>query len=295
MAVTSTRRNTGRRRNPARRRLTAKQIAAGFGGKRRQSAQKASRKAHRRRSAPKAHRRRSAPRAAAVQPNRSHRRRRAHSNTRRHRTRRNVGKIISLTLPGESTMAKTRSNRSRKRSSAHRRRRTTTNSHRRRSTRRNPSMGDMTALATNAVFTVAGAVGTRYLTQMVLGTSNTGPLGYIGNVIAAFALGAVAHMFPATRKAAPALVTGGIVALVIRLIGDYTPYGNLVSNLGGGDAGLAGVGLGAYQRQSYYTPQTLQGPWNPYSSALAPASGQWGLGGCCNDLYAGGGGLYAAA
>ncbi len=147
-------------------------------------------------------------------------------------------------------------------------------------------MGNLTGLVTSAVYTIAGAVGSKYLTQMVLTTSNTGIMGYVGNIVAAFALGFAAKMVPPLRNAAPAIIAGGFVQLVLRLINDYTPYGSYVSQLGMGDASCAG--LGVYQPQNFLTPQRLVDGIN--SSVIQTYGG--GLAGC-DDLYSNNGGLYA--
>lgn len=258
-----------------RRKLSPAQIKAGFGGKRRQSAMKAVRKtARKNKSGPKrkpvkqatAHRRRSVPKAP---------------------TRPNLGKILSFSLPKESTVAATKTNRSRKnRASSHRRAKSRKNTGHRRRTKRNPSMGDLTGLATTAVFTIAGAVGTKYVTQMILTTSNTGVMGYFGNLVAAFVLSYGVKMFMKNDRAAAAVLSGGIVQLVLRLINDYTPYGSYVSNLGMGDY----TALGNYTSQNFLTPQRLV---NGLQSAQLQTYNGTGMSGC-NDLYSmGSGGLYA--
>lgn len=262
--------------NPARR-FTAKQIAAGFGGKRRQAAAKSSRKAARKnRSGPT--------RTNKAKPRPAHRRR----TVAKAPTRPNLGKILSFSLPKESTVANTKRNRSRKNASSHHRPRKSAKknpAHRRR-TKRNPSMGDLTGLVTSAVFTVAGAVGTKYVTQMVLTTSNTGVMGYFGNLVAAFVLSYGVKMFMKNDRAAAAVLSGGMVQLVLRLINDYTPYGSYVSNLGMGDY----TALGNYNSQNFLTPQRLVNGLQSAQLQTYPAG--TGMSGC-SDLYSMGGGLYA--
>jgi hypothetical protein len=279
------------RKNAGRRKLSPAQIKAGFGGKRRQSAMKTHRKrkakAHRapkRRAVARHHRPRTKPKATKA--NRSRRRRRSKPVARR----RNVGKVLSFELPKDMQMAKANRSRKRRKSTSGRRRKTTVNRRHHR-TRRNPGLGDLTGLVTGAVFTIAGAVGAKYLTQLALNTSNTGIMGYAGNLVAAFALSWATKAFMKNDKAAAAVLAGGIVQLVLRLINDFTPYGSYVSQLGMGDYSAAG--LGAYQSQWNYTPQTLAPPYSPYSSALRIPNGGAGLSGCM-DLW-GGGGLYNAA
>ena len=275
------RKNAGRKRK-----LSPAQIAAGFGGKRRQSASK-----HRRRKpAVKVNRARRKPAARTNRARRSHvvhhRRRRA--TAKRRAVRANLGKIISFSLPKESGMAATKRNRSRKASTHHRRRRrpTQVNRHHRRRTHRNPSMGDLTGLVTSAVFTVAGAVGSKYLTQMVLTTSNTGIMGYLGNLVSAFLLSWGVKAFMKNDKAAGAVLAGGMVQVVLRLINDYTPFGQYTSQLGMGD-----YGIGNYMPQNFLTPQRLT---NGLYSANLQTYGGAGMSGCGSNLYTmNGSGLYA--
>lgn len=150
--------------------------------------------------------------------------------------------------------------------------------HRRR-TRRNPGIRDITGLVTSAVFTIAGAVGTKYITQMVLSTSNTGVMGYFGNLVSAFLLSWGVKEFMKNDTAAAAVLAGGFVQVVLRLIADYTPFGQYTANLGMGD----------YLMQGFGTPQRIA--FKTHSAQLMPVvSG--GLSGC-GGLYHGSG-LYAA-
>ena len=136
------------------------------------------------------------------------------------------------------------------------------------------------------MLTVAGAVGTKYLTQMALNTNNTGVMGYAGNLVAAFALSWATKMFMKNDKAAAAVLAGGIVQLVLRLISDFTPYGQYVSNLGMGDASCAGLGM--YLNQNYGVPQRIN--YSPFSAGLMGGAGMSG----CGSLYTTSG-LYNAA
>ena len=183
----------------------------------------------------------------------------------------------------------TKRNTSHRKPSSHYRaakRSTKRNAGHRRRTNRNPSMDDIAGLATTAVFTIAGAVGTQQLTQMVLTTSNTGVTGYFGNLVAAFLLSWGVKAFMKNDKAASAVLSGGFVEIVLRLIADYTPFGQYTSSLGMGD----------YLAQNFLTPQRLTaGVRNWTHSAAIDAGSQLatiptGVGagmGC-----AGGGSLY---
>lgn len=272
MAVTLRRKlvaNSGRRKrrgNPLRR-LTRAQKLAGFGGKRAQSSAK-----HRRRKTS----------SASASPKRA-------PATRRRKRRSNPGEILSVLLnPGrtgrkkgsKSMAAPKRRRRRARRSNAtpHRRRRRANATHRRRRRvsaapvhhrrRRRANTGRHRRRRANArrssgggsgVFgsvthigvSIAAAFGAKYLTQAVLGASNTGFVGYIGNGVATAAMAMVAKMFGYARFV-NAIVAGGALQVAIRIASDYTPYG----------AQLARTGLGDYQISSWVTPQRYVDPLN---------------------------------
>jgi hypothetical protein len=263
--------NAGKRRkkrNAARSGLSAKQIRY-FGTPAQKAALRKSRSA--KRNKPKA--------------------RKHHSTAHRRRVKRNTGEIIGYTLAnagkkssrkpakkGHSKMAKTK-RAHRKASAGHRHSKRRTNAggkrHRRRSTmhrtnrrrgghRRNPGMfsGGIGGILTNAVFVIAGALGSKLLTQMVLGTNNTGMIGYAGNAVAGFGLWFLAAKVLKNAEGAKGIISGTAVQLVLRLINDYTPFGQYVSQLGMGD----------YQAQAFVTPQVLV---DPYNSARIKIPGAW--------------------
>jgi hypothetical protein len=162
--------------------------------------------------------------------------------------------------------------------------------------RRNPSgmAGGLGGLVTNAVFVIAGALGSKLLTQMVLGTNNTGFVGYGGNAAAGAVLWFLADKVLKNRAAANGVLAGTAVQIVLRLINDYTPFGQYVANLGMGD----------YQAQAFVTPQILRDPYNsaaikipgawmpaPPAVTMPAASGVRGMG-SSGDLYGGRSELY---
>lgn len=167
--------------------------------------------------------------------------------------------------------------------SGYRKRPTKKNTGRRRHTKRNAGMGNLTGLVSSAVFVVAGAVGAKYLTQMVLQDKNTGVMGYLGNLVSGFLLSWGVKAFMHNPTAAASVLSGAIVQVVLRAIADFTPFGQYTASLGMGD----------YLAQNFVTPQRL-GPYNPHSAALATnnliTSGLSG----CNSLY-GGNSLYGCA
>lgn len=264
MAVAAKRRvvvNAGRRRATKRRnrRMTAKQIKF-FGTKAQKAGLKRSNK-HRRRT------------AAHSRPNRAKKRA-----NRSHRARKNPGDILSLVLnpaKGKKMAAPKKRRRSRRRSTSnprryHRRRAARMNparrhhsyGHRRRSNRRrhnrrrNPSAGGM-SVKQGMMFAVGAGVGffgSKLLTQAVMGASNTGATGYLGNAVATAGLAVTAHMFRGVlgKNAGLAVLSGGILQLLARILTDQTPFGQFTSALGVGD----------YQMQNFVTPQRLVDPLN---------------------------------
>jgi hypothetical protein len=238
-----------KRRNRARRKMTAKQIRH-FGTKRQKAALKASRKRKRTNRA-----RRHAPRTNAA-PRRSRRARRAARPKHRRRTRRaNPGGIVEVALnPAPRRRKKVAATRKRRRKShsrrrsnvrhrrnpapmTHRRRRRSTGHrrNRRRSVRRNPSMGGVSNLIVQAAYAVGGAVGSKYLTQMVLGAANTGYVGYAANLAASFVGGKLVGMFTRNKAAENSVILGGVIMTLVRFLSDQTPLGETLKTAGFGD------------------------------------------------------------
>jgi hypothetical protein len=228
--------------NPARRKMSAKQIRI-FGTKRQKAALRAK---HRPRSAPKkrntAHWRRSSPRPV----------------------RRNLGEQVLLTLgnpetkpaSGGKAMAKQRT-KTKSKASVHHRRRSHQSNPRRHYTarrhnrvvrdhrRRNPMGGSWGAEVTHALYIIAGAIGSKLGAQMVLGTSNTGFMGYGANLAAGGILAWAAKGIMKNTEAAKGIFAGSVVQVVLRLITDYTPFGQYASLQGVGD----------YMASNWVTPQ----------------------------------------
>lgn len=228
--------------NPARRKMSAKQIRF-FGTKRQKAGLRAKRSAHR----PRAHKR-----------NTVHRRR-----TSPRAVRRNLGEQVLLTLGNPASkrrqVAKHRT-RKKKRSTAsvhHRRRSSQSNPRRRYSARRtnravrhnrrrrNPMGGSWGAEVTQALYIIAGAIGSKLGAQMVLGTSNTGFMGYGANLAAGGILAYAAKAVLKNDAAAKGIFAGAVVQVVLRLITDYTPFGQYASLQGVGD----------YMASNWVTPQ----------------------------------------
>jgi|SRR5271157_392577 len=230
--------------NPARRRkMSAKQIRI-FGTKRQKAALK-SKRTHRGRSQKRntAHRRRTSPRAV----------------------RRNLGEQVLLTLgnpkrkpaSGGKAMASKHRKRTKATGQRHHRRRSSQSNPRRHYSarrrnrvvhhrrRRNPMGGSWGAEVTQALYIIAGAIGSKLGAQMVLGTSNTGFIGYGANLAAGGVLAWAAKGIMKNDAAAKGIFAGAVVQVVLRLITDYTPFGQYASLQGVGD----------YMASNWVTPQ----------------------------------------
>ena len=192
----------------------------------------------------------------------------------RRRTKRsNPGEILSLTL---GNPAKRRKNVAATKRNKRQRHATASNPRRRHSRRQNPVMRNrrrrhnvrhrhirrnpgglnMPSLVTDGLFVVGGLVGSRLLTQMVLGTSNVGVMGYVGNAAAGAALATVAHMMTKNPRVTGAIVTGTAAGIVARLLQDYTPLGTYLTQAGFGDyAGGGAHGVGLYLPSNAVVPQ----------------------------------------
>lgn len=278
---------------PRRRKFSPAQIAAGFGGKRRKSTARATRskrstarkttatatvkrRAPRHNATARRTRKRTARRnpgeiiTLALNPAPAARKKgtmakRKRSTTRRRRT------TARRRAPRKNPAAATHRRRTRRRrhpvmAAATRRRRRSVRSNpvrsrSRRRARRNPSIpggGKMSSLLTQGLFVIGGAVGSKLLTQAVLGSANTNWMGYGGNIAASFVLGAGVRMFLKNQQAANMVILGGVVQTLLRLLIDKTPFGARVSSLGMGD----------YMAQNYLTPQRVVDGLN--SAQLAP-------------------------
>lgn len=202
--------------------------------------------------------------------------------------RKNVGEIVSIALAGlnpgkkrSSSMAKRRRKsavktvaRRRKNSGTAKRRtrrtvvaRKRTHSRRRKNPvysmrrvrhgrRRNAGVAGLTSgMLGQAVGVIAGAVGSKYITQLALGGNNTGLMGYAGNAIATVALGWGAKKVTKSEAFGNSVMVGGLVALVLRAINDNTTIGSFV-NLSLAGAGKGGdTGIGIIQDSSFPLPQ----------------------------------------
>jgi hypothetical protein len=102
--------------------------------------------------------------------------------------------------------------------------------------RSNPSFGGVTSMLMKGAYGAIGAVGSRTITQAVLGGSNSGVLGLGGQAISAMLLGWGATKFLG-REAGNFVSLGGWIGLALRIAQDFTPYGKVFALSGGGDLG----------------------------------------------------------
>jgi hypothetical protein len=83
---------------------------------------------------------------------------------------------------------------------------------------------------------LTGVVATRGLPQLVLGSSNTGVMGYFANAVATAVATFAAHLaFPRNKVFSASVLAGGAAALISRVIGDYSLLGSYSANVGLGD------------------------------------------------------------
>lgn len=272
--------NPARKRRHMARHMTLKQRLH-FGTARQRAAAKASMHASRKRKANASHRRKTTSRP-------------------RHRRRtENPGEIIAMTLgnparkKGRKRMAATKHRRrhaSRPNAGHRRRRRTHTVHHRRRHHKANParrvynrsrrhhtvhhrrhhnpagySWGGVFELGAGAV---VGSALSSAGTQLVLGTSNTGMVGYAGNLISTLVLSWLGSMGPMRkfRGFSPGILAGGVGALIKRIISDYSLFGGYTASLGMGD----------YMVANWVTPQRLTADFRSLTDATV-GQGVWGL------------------
>jgi hypothetical protein len=104
----------------------------------------------------------------------------------------------------------------------------------------------------NGIFVIAGALGTKLITQMALQANNTGWIGYGVSALVGAVLWFATEKTLHNPAASAGVIAGTVVQIIIRLINDYTPFGQYVSQLGMGD----------YQAQAFLTPQVLADPYN---------------------------------
>jgi hypothetical protein len=129
---------------------------------------------------------------------------------------------------------------------------------RRRHRRRNPDMGAPVRLLKTGTLALIGLVATRQVPQMLLGSRNTGIVGYIANAATALASAALARRM-AGHDAAEAVGIGGAMYLANRIISEQlTPVGKVLSLQGIGDAQAAGLGNVGKYVSAYWTHPVVE-------------------------------------
>jgi len=159
---------------------------------------------------------------------------------------------------------------------------------------RNPAgLGRPLDWAIGGVGVIAGGVGTRVIPQF-LGATNTGAVGYLLNGITAVGLAFGAHMFTKNAVVTASVAAGGFAALILRMVGDLTPYGSALSLSGFGD----------YMVSNFVTPQRImnqrQALWEvpgngwggTYPSVVPTGIGQGSMSGSDVQGAAGSGNMY---
>jgi hypothetical protein len=128
--------------------------------------------------------------------------------------------------------------------------------------RRNPG-GKIMGYVGSGAAVVGGAVGSKAVTQLVLGTKNTGATGYAGNAVATAGLGWLAHLVFRDKSISQMVIAGGIAQILVRFMTDQTPYGSFMAN----------AGIGDYQTNwNFTTPQRVAG-YPPTSIIVPPGYG----------------------
>lgn len=103
-------------------------------------------------------------------------------------------------------------------------------------------------------------------TQLILGASNNGPMGYAGNLVATLVLSWLGGMVVRNRAFPMGILAGGIGGLMRRIIADYSLLGGYTAQLGMGD----------YMVSNWVTPQRLASDFRSLTEANV-GQGQWGL------------------
>jgi hypothetical protein len=153
---------------------------------------------------------------------------------------------------------------------------------RRHSYRRNPLGAGWGSTFTEGLAILSGLLGSKYVAQMVLGSSNTGIMGYVANLAVGGVGGYLAGTVLKKPKLGQSFFVGSVIEVIIRVLEDYTPAGTFIQSMGVGD----------YFASNFVTPQRyvdalnsaqvqIPNGWAPttvISSAAAPAGAMASLG-----------------
>lgn len=257
----------GKKENMARKKLSAKQIKY-FGTPQQKAAQKRNRsnaaKKHVKTHAVKKH-------GARTLPNGAHKKA-------LHKKQANPGpEILSLVMGNLGTKGKNKTMASKKYTKKAASKKTNAGYHKAKKKnmthhkKRNPAgLGRPMDWVKGGVGVIGGGVGTRVFPQL-LGTTNTGGVGYMLNAGTAILLSWATHAFTKDAVLTASVAAGGFAALILRIVGDLTPYGQALSLSGFGD----------YMVSNWVTPQRIINPnsaqfeipsgWGTMPEALPPA------------------------
>ena len=129
--------------------------------------------------------------------------------------------------------------------------------------RRNPILGMSGGdLISEGIGVVAGAAGARMIPQMILGSGNTGIVGYGANAASGIGISWLLKSF--SPRMAHGAMLGAVAAIAMRIISDVWGQNALT----GGLSGDLGGDLGFYVNNTFPLPTAGTGPmlFNPGSS-----------------------------
>lgn len=129
--------------------------------------------------------------------------------------------------------------------------------HRRRPIRNAGKTGN---LVTSSLGVIGGAVGTRMLTQTILGDKNAGMIGYVANAAVAFGLGFGVSKFAKNANLGAMVTLGGFVSLALRVLQDNTPLGRYVNLQLSGMGRRGDLGVGMYEPTTFFVPLDTNPP-----------------------------------
>ena len=146
--------------------------------------------------------------------------------------------------------------------------------------KRNPGGESTGSLIQTSLFGAGGAVLSRMIPQWVLGGSNAGMVGYAANVVAGLTLAWAGRKF-ISRAAGNAALAGAGIALVLRLVQDWTPWGGTFNLQGVGDPGMGILMPSSYVDPALFTGNGAQRrippAWQPPPAAPVVAKGMAGI------------------
>jgi hypothetical protein len=133
--------------------------------------------------------------------------------------------------------------------------------------RHNPGKG-VARVVRATVFAAGGFIVSKVGTQAVMGSNNTGWMGYLGNAIATAILAFGAHMITSNPEDSFMVAVGGGLNILGRIISDYSLLGSYSSQLGMGD----------YMVSNFVTPQRLSSDFRSLTQANMQIPQGWGPG-----------------